>query len=90
MKLSKVEDLEETAEATPESPNSMLACLAPAAAPAAAVVSANAAYTQRLQAPKPATSGNGLAKTHQARHDLFDLGSSLLLGFCLERVWIFR
>ena len=62
-----------------DAPSSMLACLAlPAAAPAAAVVSANAAYTQRLQAPKPET-GNASVVKSQAPRELFDLGSSLLL-----------
>ena len=54
----------------------MLACLAlPAAAPVAAVVSANAAYTHR-QAPKPEPSTSVVQM--KASQEVFDLGSSLL------------
>jgi hypothetical protein len=76
--------------------SSMLSCLAlPAAAPAAAVVSANAAYAQRLQAPKPepgtGTSSTGSASVvrSQVPHELFDLGSSLFLGM-LGDAWCFE
>ena len=91
MKLTKVDDTpckSLTPNENPSSMSSMLSCLAlPAAAPAAAVVSANAAYAQRLQAPKPEPGGTGSTTPSVVRsqvpHELFDLGSSLLLGMRL-------
>ena len=60
-----------------ESPSSMLECLAlPAAAPVA-LVSANAAYTQR-QAPKPSGPSASVVSLSRAPQEVFDLGSSLL------------
>lgn len=99
LKLTKVDDTpckSLTPNENPSSMSSMLSCLAlPAAAPAAAVVSANAAYAQRLQAPKPepgtGTSSTGSASVvrSQVPHELFDLGSSLLLGM-LGDAWCFE
>ena len=78
---AQVEETRSKATAS-SNPSSMLACLAlPAAAPVAAVVSANAEYTRRMEAPETQKPGTTEVVTRQP-HELFDLGSSLLLGIC--------